>query len=92
MKSVGDVERMLADDSELAYQLSLSQLGATDLDIISSTLALQNLCIVHIIRNGGGKADLRKFLEKIYGVGINNDALIEDAITIVNNLLESMDA
>jgi hypothetical protein len=83
---------MLANDAELAYQLSLSQLGATDLDIISSTLALQNLCIVHIIRNGGRKADLRKFLEKIYGVGINNDALIEDAITIVNKLLESMDA
>ncbi len=92
MKTLGDVERMLANDAELAYQLSLSQLGATDLDIISSTLALQNLCIVHIIRNGGGKADLRKFMEKIYGVGINNDALIEDAITIVNKLLESMDA
>lgn len=87
MKTLGDVERMLANDAELAYQLSLSQLGATDLDIISSTLALQNLCIVHILRNGGGKQELRVLFDRVYGANNNNDALIEDAIRQVSNLM-----
>ena len=45
-KTLGDLESMRQKCSEGAYQLALHQIGSTDLDIITSSLALQNLCII----------------------------------------------
>lgn len=47
-KTLGDVEKMRKEYSEAAYQLALHQLSGTDLDIISSNLSLQNLCLCYI--------------------------------------------
>lgn len=47
-KTLGDLERMRVEFSEAAYQLALHKLSGTDLDIISSTLGLQNLCLCYI--------------------------------------------
>ena len=67
MKTLGDVERMRAEDSEDAYQLALYQLGSTDIDILSETVGLQNLCIVHILKNGGGLPGLCQMLDTTVG-------------------------
>ena len=50
MNTLGDIERMINENYEDAYQLALFQLGSTDIDILSSNIGLQNLCIVHILK------------------------------------------
>lgn len=67
MQTVADVERMMAEDYDDAYQLAVTQLGVTDLDILSETIGLQNLCIVHIIKNGGGQAGIQWLFDTVNG-------------------------
>ena len=43
METLGDVQRLIDENSEDAYQLAISQLAMTDLDILASSTALQNL-------------------------------------------------
>lgn len=67
MNNLGDVERMRKEFSEAAYQLTLHQMAGTDLDIIAQSLALQNLCAVYIVKNGGGEESLVKMFEQLNG-------------------------
>ena len=67
MKTIGDVERMRAECSEGAYQLALIQLTGTGLDIVAYSVALQNLCIVKILKQGYGTAGLTSMFASIYG-------------------------
>lgn len=64
MSTLGDIERMREDCQDAAYQLSLHQIAGTDLDIVAQSVALQNLCVVQIVKDGGSVRDLAAF----YGV------------------------
>ncbi|MBQ4388272.1 MAG: hypothetical protein II822_11810 [Prevotella sp.] len=75
MNTLGDIERMMAQESDDAYQLALFQLGSTDIDIVSETIGLQNLCIVHILKSGGGLPGLRQMLDIINGPSPQNEAI-----------------
>lgn len=55
LKTLGDVENMRKTCSEKAYLLALHQISGTDLDIIASTLGLQNVCLVYVAEKGGEK-------------------------------------
>jgi len=77
MKTLGDVEKMIADNADDAYQLALYQLGATDIDILASTVGLQNLCIVVILKSGGGKMGLQHMFDAVNGVSAQNADLAE---------------
>ena len=59
METLGDVQRMVEESGEDAYQLALAQLAVTDLDILSESVGLQNLCFVHTLRHGGGSDAVR---------------------------------
>ncbi len=76
MKTIGDVVRMRDDYSESAYQLALMQLAGTGLDILASSVALQNLCIVYILKKGYGEAGLVQMFALLYG---QNDYNIQRA-------------
>jgi ppGpp synthetase/RelA/SpoT-type nucleotidyltranferase len=67
MKTIGDVERMRSECSEGAYQLALIQLAGTGLDIVAYSVALQNICIVKILKLGFGVAGLTRMFNTIYG-------------------------
>lgn len=71
--TLGDIEKLRQNFSESAYQLAQLQIGGTDLDIISSTLALQNLCIVYLLVRGAGKAGLVTFYDTINGKSSYNN-------------------
>ena len=73
-ESLGDIQKLIRDYSEDAFQLAVSQLGNTDIDIISSTVAPQNLVVVYILKQGGGEVGLKKFFELLYGVQPKNEA------------------
>ena len=64
--TLGDVDRFIANNSDDAYQLALSQLALTDLDILSENVGLLNLCIVHALKEGG-KPALQQVYETLYG-------------------------
>lgn len=72
MKTIGDVERMRSECSDGAYQLALIQLAGTGLDIVAYSVALQNLCIVKILKLGFGVAGLTRIFNAIYGESTYN--------------------
>ena len=76
-RTLGDVERMRKEESDSAYQLALFQIGSTDLDIISSSLGLHNLCLVHILHQGGGVAYIKRFLDTLGGSSEYNLSIAE---------------
>lgn len=79
MESLGQVQTMLDELSDAAYQLALSQLAVTDLDILSETVGLQNLCIVYILKHGGTNNDVKLIYDTLYGASESN-TLLADAI------------
>ena len=66
LQTLGDVERMRKSCSGRAYQLALHQISGTDLDIIASTLGLQNVCLVYAAEKGGEKG-IEFFLNYLNG-------------------------
>ena len=82
-KTLGDIARMVRDYSDAAYQIACFQMGITDLDIVSSSVAPQNLCTAYILKNGGGRAGLKLMLDALNGPSESNefmaDYLLEQA-------------
>ncbi len=77
MKTLADVERLIREESEDAYQLALYQLGSTDIDILADTVGLQSVCVVRILKRGGGQAGLKQLFETIYGPSSQSDVLAD---------------
>ena len=85
-KTLGDVERLFRKYEEDAYRLARHQLGNTDLDIISSSVGIQNICIVCILATGGGKIGLVRLFDVLNGHNSQNDALAELTFEQAKNL------
>ena len=77
LKTLGDISRMIKDYSEGAYQIACYQIGLTDLDIISSSIGPQDLCIAYILKNGGGKAGIKNMFDLLNGESETNDMMAE---------------
>jgi len=77
LKTLGDIDRMIKDFSEGAYQIACYQIGLTDLDIISSSIGPQDLCIAYILKNGGGKAGIKHMFDLLNGESDNNEMMAE---------------
>ncbi|MCQ2178074.1 MAG: hypothetical protein MJY42_04225 [Bacteroidales bacterium] len=67
IETLAGVEKFIEDNSNDAYHLAVYQIGNTDIDIISSTIAIQDLCIVHILKTGGGVDGLREMFDMLTG-------------------------
>ena len=85
-ETIGDVNRLIEQHSDDAYRLAVSQLGATDLDILSENIGLQNLCFVYVLKRGGGPAELSQIYDWLNGADSGNKtlakALYEQARTL----------
>ncbi len=84
--TLGDVDRLIQRYEEDAYLLARHQLGNTDLDIISSAIGLQNICVVCILSSGGGKIGLERMFDELNGVNSQNKALAELTFEQAKNL------
>ena len=86
METLGDVQHFIDENSDDAYQLALSQLAITDLDILSSNTALQYLCLVYVLKHNGGRNGLKAFYDLINGENDANfmlaDLMLEQAKTL----------
>ena len=76
-KTLGDVSRLCQKYVDDAYALARYQLGNTDLDIISSSVGIQNICIVCILTQGGGKIGLTRLFNALNGDNKKNELLAE---------------
>jgi len=79
-KDLGDVQKFIEENSEDAYQLAVSQLAITDLDILSESIGLQNLCLVYAIKQGGGIYGIKAVYDAINGEQDSNITLAEDVL------------
>lgn len=85
-KTLGDVDRLRQQYTEDAYGLARHQLGNTDLDIVSSSVGIQNVCIVRILATGGGKIGLTRLFNALNGESPQNELLAEMAYNQAMNL------
>jgi len=67
LETIGDVQQLIADNEEDAYQLAVAQLAFTDLDIIMENVAPTNLCIVYTLKQGGGLAGVKSIYDLLNG-------------------------
>ena len=85
LKTLGDVQDFIDNNSDDAYQLALSHLAITDIDILSSSAALQYLCMVYVLKHGDGRDGLKSIFDKINGEsdanGMLADLMLEQAGT-----------
>lgn len=76
-QTLGDLQKLITDYGDDAYELAAYQIAGTDLDIISSTIAIQDLLEVYILKNGGGVLGLEKLFEKVSGPSEHNRSRAE---------------
>ena len=86
LKTLGDISNIIKDYSEGAYQIACYQIGLTDLDIISSSIGPQDLCIAFILKNGGGKAGIKYMFDLLNGESESNDIMAEMLLEQSNGL------
>ncbi len=85
-ETLGDVNRLIDEHSDDAYQLAVTQLGATDLDILSENIGLQNLCCVYVIKQGGGETGLCRLYDWMKGPDESNKALAKEVFRQAQSL------
>ena len=87
METLGDVQQFIDENSDDAYQLAVSQLAVTDLDILSSGAALQYLSLVYVLKHDGGRDGLKSVYDAINGEDDANsrlaDMMLEQAETLL---------
>ena len=74
-RTLGDIDKILRDFSEAAYQIACFQMALTDIDILSSSVGPQNLCAAYILKQGWGRAGLKQMLETLNGPSESNEAM-----------------
>ena len=75
LKTLGDIDALVKNYSEAAYQIACFQIGMTDIDILSSSVAPQHLCTAYILKNGGGRIGLKWMFDMLNGPSKGNEAM-----------------
>ena len=86
METLGDVQHFIEDNAEEAYQLALAQLAVTDLDILAENVGLQNLCLVHVLKQGRGHDGLKFVYDTLNGSQDSNVLLADMIWELAQNL------
>jgi hypothetical protein len=74
--NLGDIDRLIANNSDDAYQMALSQIALTDLDILSENVGILNLCIVHAVKTDGLRA-LYRMYKALYGASPQTEEMAQ---------------
>ena len=75
--TLGDIESLIKEYSDAAYQIACFQIGLTDLDIISASIGPQDLCTAFILKKGGGKIGLKLMLDTLNGESEANEMMAD---------------
>ena len=74
--TLGDIDRFIAANSDDAYQMALSQIALTDLDILSENVGVLNLSIVHAVKTDGLHA-LYRMYKALYGASPQTEEMAQ---------------
>ena len=85
-KTLGDIDALVRNFFDAAYQIACFQIGLTDIDILSASVAPQNLCMAYIIKNGGGRVGLKLMLDMLNGPSDGNEAIARFLMDQVKDL------
>ena len=85
-ETLADIQQFVDDHSDDAYQLALSQLAATDIDILSESIGLLNLCLVFVLKHNGGRDGLCKVFDMINGRNRSNEILADAVLKQAQSL------
>ena len=85
-ETLEDVQQFIDDNSDDAYQLALSQLAVTDIDILSESVGLLNLCLVYVVKHNGGRDGLRNVYDTINGKDRSNEVLADAVLKQAQSL------
>ncbi|MGN1170776.1 MAG: GTP pyrophosphokinase family protein [Lachnospiraceae bacterium] len=67
INTIGDLQRMLEENEELALKIARDALGGTELDIISSNVALRFLCRARLLSGGYSEQQAAQFFALTIG-------------------------
>ena len=76
-KTLGDIDALVKNYYDAAYQIACYQIGLTDIDILSSSVAPQNLCTAYILKKGGGRVGLKWMFDTLNGPSEANEILAD---------------
>lgn len=85
-QTIGNIATLIKEYSDGAYQIACFQIGLTDIDIISSSLAPQDLCLAYILKNGGGKTGIKRFFDVLNGESDSNESMAQYVVEHSKNL------
>ena len=85
-KTLGDIDKLIKQYSDGAYEIACYQIGLTDLDIISSSLGPQDLCIAAVVKSGGGKLEIKHLFDALNGESPSNESMAEFLLEQVKEL------
>ena len=86
LETIEDVHNFIEENSDDACQLAISSLAMTDLDILSETIGLQNLCFVHVLKQDLGRVGVKYIYDVINGEQESNFILADIIIKQASSL------
>lgn len=85
-KTLADVDNLVKNYSDAAYELAAYQIATTDIDIITSTVGLQDLLVVYVLDHDGGILGLTMLFDKINGESEYNRKRAESIMECAKDL------
>ena len=84
LRTIADVEALIADYSDDAFAYAKSMLTVTDVDIVSESVGLHALALVYLVRNNMGVRGLTRYYDAVNGVRDKNEGLAKRALARAN--------
>ena len=86
LETIGDIEQLIKENEDEAYQLAVSQLALTDIDIILENVAPMNLCFIYVLKKGEGIAGLRNVYDLLNGYRPDNEFMAQMTMDLAQSL------
>lgn len=87
IKNLQELEQMRIDNSDEAYKLALLQFSGTDIDIIASTVAIQNVVIIYLVKQDLSKKEIMQLLTHLYGERGSSEAFVDRIISQAKSVI-----
>jgi len=85
-ESLGDIDKLLRENEEDAYQFAMRLFADTDIDILASTIGVMCACFVYLFKADSGAAGLMFVLNEVNGERASNKRLADKYMKIGQNM------
>ena len=86
LKTIGDIQNLVTNQAEDAYQIAIRQFSGTDLDIMSSFTGPLSLCYAYAVKNKEGAKGIISILNNVYGRRESNERFANKIFDICKNM------